>query len=33
MKINAKQLLAIAVCGLALAGCGGGGGRRNAFNR
>jgi hypothetical protein len=25
-KINAKQLLAIAVCGLALAGCGGGGG-------
>jgi len=24
-KINAKQLLAIAVCGLALAGCGGGG--------
>jgi len=26
MKVNAKQLLAIAVCGLALAGCGGGGG-------
>jgi len=26
MRINAKQLLAIAVCGLALAGCGGGGG-------
>jgi len=25
-KINAKQLLAVAVCGLALAGCGGGGG-------
>ena len=26
MRINAKQLLAIAVCGLALASCGGGGG-------
>jgi len=26
MRINAKQLLAIAICGLALAGCGGGGG-------
>jgi len=26
MRINSKQLLAVAVCGLALAGCGGGGG-------
>jgi hypothetical protein len=26
MRINAKQLLAIAVCGLAIASCGGGGG-------